>query len=132
MNGDKYDSYHQVFSLKALYILKEESLIYENTFNKSINFLKNYLMDDSGNVYLTPKKDIIDMQGATEALSFFQLINDEEMINKIIKQIELNLKKNNKYIQRNWTKYILPIKSRTIFTRQGELRLLLCMINNEV
>lgn len=34
-------------------------------------------MDDEGNVYLTPNKDVIDMQGAAEALIFFQLINEK-------------------------------------------------------
>ena len=131
MNGNKYDSYHQVFSLRALLFLKNESKTFEKIYDKALDFLKYELMDEEGNVYLTPKKDVIDMQGAAEALLFFQLINDYDMVVKIINQInKVLISDKGKYIQRYWkSKYIFPIKSKVLFTRQGELRLLLSLIN---
>jgi len=131
MNGNKYDSYHQVFSLRALLYLKDESKTFERIYYKALDFLKNELMDDDGNVYLTPKKDIIDMQGAAEALLFFQLIKDNDMVVKIMNQINKVLTSNKgNYIQRYWkSKFIFPFKSKVLFTRQGELRLLLSIIN---
>ncbi len=130
MNGHIYDSYHQVFSLRALRILSSISKEVHSAYEKSIDYLKNDLMSRNGIVYLTPRKKRIDMQGAAEALRFFSMINDKEMIIKIKKQIQANLTlKNNVLIQRRWklNKYF-SIKSNVLFTRQGELRILLAQI----
>jgi len=127
MNGSIYDSYHQVFSLRALEIMKNESTEYKKTFDNALFFLKNELMDSKGNVYLSPKKDIIDMQGSAEALGFLSVNREKQLADKVLKQIDLILKnKKGKYVQRVWlNKMMFSLKSKTIFTRQGELRLLL-------
>ncbi len=130
MNGNRYDSYHQIFSLRALYILKELAPKYDTFYNKAILFLKNHLMDLDGNVYLSPQKTIIDMQGSAEALNFFKMIDDCKTAKKIQAQIENMLKYKGRYIQRDWQNFLFgPAKSRTLFTRQGELRLLMALIN---
>ncbi len=130
MNGNRYDSYHQVFSLRALYILKELSPKYDMFYNEAILFLKNHLMDLDGNVYLSPQKTVIDMQGSAEALYFFKMIDDCTTAKKIQAQIDKILKHRGRYIQRDWQKFLFgPTKSRILFTRQGELRLLLALIN---
>ncbi len=127
---DGYDSYHQVFSLRAFRILKEASKIYEETYNKALNFLEKNLMDELGNVYLDINKNSIDMQGSSEALAFYAQINDYDMSSKIynkIKQELINSKGN--FIQRRWKiRNTFNIKAKNLFTRQGELRLYLSLI----
>ena len=56
MNGNRYDSYHQVFSLRALFLLKELSRDYCTIYNKAIKFFKESLMDEDGSVYLSLEK----------------------------------------------------------------------------
>lgn len=132
MHGNYYDSYHQMFSLRALHYLKKSNHKLENVFHKGMKFFIDELMDKEGNVYLTPDKNIIDMQGSAEALGFFKKMNNTEVVEKISKMMNKNLKKNGGYIQRNWIimKHI-NIKSNTLFTRQGELRLLLSLIDSK-
>lgn len=125
MNGNIYDSYHQIFSLRALYYLKEISAGYESAFNRALSFLEAKLMDKDGNVYLTTKKNRIDMQGTAEALGFYSLLNNIQICNKVLQQIDNNLKsKNGEYVQRRWIfSHKIKFKSRTLHTRQGEIRL---------
>ncbi len=128
--NDGYDSYHQIFSLRALRILKEASIVYEETYNKALNFLEKNLMDEFGNVYLNTNKNIIDMQGTSEALAFYSQAGDFNISSKIynkMKQELTNIKGN--YIQRKW-KFCntFSIKANNLFTRQGELRLYLSLI----
>lgn len=129
MNGSKYDSYHQLFSIRALYLLKELSEEFDELYRRAIGFLRTELMDEYGNVFLNPRKNTIDMQGSAEALWFFSHVRERSLSKQIRRQIDDKLRtKGGRYIQRAWLKKTgRSIQSKTLFTRQGELRLILAL-----
>jgi hypothetical protein len=128
---DTVDTYHQIFSIRALYYLKESNEEANVWFKRMLTYLENNLMNkDTGTVYLFNTKKIIDLQPTSEALRLYGMLNQEETYNKIYrKMLQDFVDDSGHIIQRIW--YVgerkRKIKSNRAFVRQGLGRLAIAL-----
>ncbi|MEK3978651.1 hypothetical protein MKY37_06080 [Psychrobacillus sp. FSL K6-2836] len=120
------DAYHQLFSMRAVYSLKEYNLVNTVLLERieSYFFEKFYL---NGNVVLRPESNTLDLQPFSEALRYFG-ISKNLMKFKELYESRFSLMKKDRYIQRVWRyNSKIKIKSNVCHSRQGYLRLLLAL-----
>jgi hypothetical protein len=122
---DTSDSYHQLFSIRALWYLTtvfpQASQLYKITLEY---FWGYFYSKETGSIKLRPNKNIWDLQPYAEALRVLGLIKDLEGYNKLLNSLEIFKGKNDEYVQRIWPlgdNY--HIKSNVCYSRQGLFRL---------
>jgi hypothetical protein len=118
------DSYHQLFSIRALYYMSEMFPEAEKLFSITLDYFWNEFYDSEKKVIkLKPNREIWDLQPFSEALRVMGLIGDVEGYKKIFSGMDI-FKKNNKIIQRVWPLNLnIKIKSNVCYSRQGLFRL---------
>lgn len=128
---DTVDTYHQIFSIRALYYLKESNEEANVWFKRMLIYLENNLMNkDTGTVYLFNTKKIIDLQPTSEALRLYGMLNQEETYNKIYRRMLQDfVDDSGQIIQRIWFvgERKRKIKSNRAFVRQGLGRLAIAL-----
>lgn len=120
------DSYHQLFSMRAVYYLVEFNLVNSILLERIEKyFFGKFLLN--GNVVLRTYSNTLDLQPYSEALRYFGVSNSEKKFIELY-NTRFSLMKKGRYIQRVWKfESKVKIKSNVCHSRQGYLRLLLAL-----
>lgn len=124
IDGDEKsaDSYHQLFCMRALYILNE------NIFKKCEEYFEENFIDQYG-VLFKVHQDSYDLQGLSEGIRYYGLTKNYQKFHEL-KDLLKNYKNNNSYTQKFSLQKNKLKKSNALYSRQGYLRLL-CALSYE-
>lgn len=125
-NADITDGYHQLFCMRSLYIIGRYYREAIPWYKKTKDYFERVFLTENNRVLVRTDKEILDLMATTEALRFYNYIDDSTKYEKILEQMIMDFQLSNGSIcQRIWKyKSVKPIKSRNVFMRQGIARLL--------
>lgn len=120
------DSYHQLFSMRAVHYLNQ----YLNIGGDLLDRIEGYFLSKFKNgayVVLKPFNSTVDLQPFSEALTYFAITKKEKLYKELVDNLS-EFKRGNRYVQRIWIyNQGFKIRSRVCYSRQGYLRLLLAL-----
>lgn len=118
------DSYHQLFSIRALFYLKNVFPEAQNLYETVFQYFWNGFHDSRHNmINLRPDKKVWDLQPYSEALRVLGLVKDEKGFTQILSSLHMFKNSNGDYIQRIWPLTgKIRIKSKACYSRQGLFR----------
>ncbi len=122
---DIVDSYHQLFSMRALYVMREMDPVVVKWFERSLNYFECTFIDSNGGVLVRTDRAFYDMISSAEALRLYRLMGRADKYDSVLGHIKRDLTHRGCFVQRAWLTPIGVVHSRTIFTRQGLSRLAL-------
>lgn len=122
---DIVDSYHQLFSMRALYAMRDIDSVVDIWFARTIRFLERTFFDDRGGLLVRVDRPFYDMHASAEALRLYRAIGDSENYERVYRHIRRDLTHGGRYVQRAWITRQGLIHSNVLFTRQGSARLAL-------
>lgn len=119
------DSYHQLFSMRALYSMMGMGSIVDRWFSRTLDYFERTFIDDRGGVLVLPHKPVYNMISSAEALRLYRMIGRLDRYHSILDHIQRDLMHRGRYVQKAWLTRIGIVRSRAVFTRQGLARLAL-------
>ena len=123
--SDIVDSYHQLFSIRALYAMRDMDPSVGKWFELTLDYFERIFIDSRGGVLVRTDKPFYDMISSAEALRLYRMIGNSDKYHSILRHIQRDLVHRGRVVQRVWFTPIGTVHSKAVFTRQGLARLAL-------
>jgi hypothetical protein len=117
------DSYHQLFSIRALYTMKDMDPIVHKWFERTLDYFERTFIDSHGGVLVRTDRAFYSMISSAEALRLYRMIGASDKYHSVLRHIHRDLTHRGRFAQKAWPTPVGIVHSRAIFTRQGLARL---------
>lgn len=121
------DSYHQLFSIRALYVMRDMNSSVRKWFDRTLSFLESHFMDTRGGLLVQTDRPMYDVISSAEALRLYRMIGSSQRYDRILEHMRRDLTSRDNLVQRAWLTPLGLVRANTLFTRQGAARLALAL-----
>lgn len=122
---DIVDSYHQLFSLRALYSMRDMNRSVVEWFEKALHYLEVNFVDDRQGLLVRTDRRMYDVMSAAEGMRLYRMIGADEGYDRMLRHIQRDFSWRGRIVQRAWITPFGLVHSNVLFTRQGAARLVL-------